>query len=42
MAALQTPQEEAMEVDAHVTDPSRDPVVEPANNRSMKRDDDPT
>ena len=33
VAALETPQEEAMEVDTPVTAPSQDPVVEPDNNQ---------
>ena len=41
VAALETPQEEAMEVDAHVTAPSRDPVDEPGNNQSTKHNDGP-
>ena len=33
VAALETPQEEDMEVDTPVTDPSQDLVVEPDNNQ---------
>ena len=35
MAMFETPQEEAMEVDALVNDPSQDPIVEPGNNQSQ-------